>query len=691
MNSNKQLKYYLLCLPIIALLLSACGVSRQIKRADKKFEIGEYYNAGEIYRSTFKRIKAKDKTTRAYVAFRQGESYRYINNPRAEQAYRNAIRYKYQDSIVYLHYAQVLHYQGKYADAEKQYKIYLESHPDDYVAQGGAFACRQVAEWKKQPSRYRIAPAKEFNQTRTNNFAPMFVGDSDDALMFTSNRTTQDKKLKKNSPITGLPTHSLYSTRKNALGKWEEIEPTEGISTAETGETTESGNEESASEGKNTTPADIGVCCFSQDGKTMYFTYSKPVNGSDQGAKIYQSVRAGGTWGEPQEVKLFPDSTISCGHPALSYGGDTLYFVSDAPGGYGGKDLYFAEYSDGEWVAPTNLGPLLNTSGDELFPTIRKDGTLYFASNGHPGYGGLDIYKAVPQDTTWLLYNMGAPFNTAADDYGITFAGDTENGFFSSNRNTRSGRRTTQTNNDQIYSFTLPEMVFLVKGSVTDNNGEQLSDATLRLVGTDGTNAKVQAKRDGTYQLKLQRGVKYVMLATARGYLNQKQTLSTMDLNDSKTYTQDFTLAPISKPVTMDNIFYEFAKWDLTPASEEGLNALVKLLNDNPNITIELSAHTDRVGNAEANRILSEKRAQSVVTYLINKGIDKERLTPVGYGKQKPVVADKALHQKYAFIPVEQVLDETFIDSLTPEQQDICNQINRRTEFKVLKTTYKLY
>lgn len=680
-------------MPIIAVLLSACGVAAQIKRADKKYDIGEYYAAGEIYRSTFKRIKAKDKPTRAYVAFRQGESYRYINSPRAEMAYRNAIRNKYQDSIVYLRYAQVLHYQGKYADAEKQYRIYLESHPDDYVAQGGAFACRQIAEWNKQHSRYKVELSKDFNQRRTNNFAPAFIGEDADALMFTSNRTDQNKKMKKTSPITGQPTHALYSTRKNAAGKWEEIEPAEGISVTETAEA--EGGEETADNpegGKSAnTPADIGVCCFSQDGKTMYFTYSKPINGSDQGAKIYQSNRASGTWGEPQEVKLFADSTISCGHPALSYSGDTLYFASDAPDGYGGKDLYMAEYSNGEWVAPTNLGPLINTAGNELFPTIRKDGTLYFASDGHPAYGGLDIFKAVRQDTTWLLYNMGAPFNSPADDYAITFAGDTENGFFSSNRGVRKGGRTAKAGYDQIYSFNLPEMVFLVKGNVQDNNGEHLTDATLRLIGNDGTNAKVQVKRDGTYQLKLQRGARYAMLASARGYLNQKQELNTLDLQDSKTYEIDFTLSPISKPVTMNNIFYEFAKWELTPASEEGLKALIKLLNDNPHITIELSAHTDKVGNAADNKVLSEKRAQSVVNYLIANGIAADRLTPVGYGKERPVVADKRLHRQYGFIPVEQVLDEAFINSLSEEQQQICNQINRRTEFKVLKTTYNLY
>ncbi len=687
MNHPKYILYYLL---ILLPLLSGCGVQARIKKADKKFAIGEYYEAGEMYRSAYRKVKAKDKPLRAYVAFQQAESYRYINSPKAANAYKSAIRNRYPDSIVYLHYAQVLHYQGKYKDAQKNYQIYLEAHPNDYVAQGGNFACQKMEEWAKDVSRYRVAPAKDFNARRSSNFAPAFIGDDVDALMFTSNRTTSSKKNTQTSSITGVPVNALYSTRKNAAGQWEEMEKAEGL----TSEGTEDGEEESEESEEGVSmqagkglAADYGVCCFTADGKTMYFTYSKPIKNSDQGAKIYMSNRASGTWGEPQEVKLFEDSTISCGHPSLSAGGDTLYFASDAPGGFGGKDIYFAESTSDGWTQPTNLGSRINTAGDEMYPTIRANGMLYFASNGHPGYGGLDLFRAMQRDTTWVLYNMGAPFCSAGDDFGITFAGDTENGFFSSNR--KVGRSRNQF--DMIYSFTLPEMVITVEGNVQDNNGEKLSDANLRLVGTDGTNAKVQVRRDGTYKIKLNKDVRYVMLATARGYLNQKQELNTLNLKDSKAYTQDFTLASIFKPVAMDDIFYEFAKWDLTPESEKGLNTLIKLLQDNPNITIELSAHTDRVGNAEANKTLSEKRAKSVVDYLIAHGIEKERLTAVGYGKEKPVVADKALHEKHTFIPIDQVLDETFIDSLTPDQQEICNQINRRTEFKVLKTTYKLY
>ncbi len=657
------------------------------------YAIGEYYDAADLYKQSYSRVSSKrEKALKAHVAFRQGECYRILNNKHAASAYKNAIRYNYADSIVYLRYAQVLQYQGKYKEADNQYLIYLQTHPADYVAQAGHYACNSIDEWKKQSSRYKIALSKDFNDKRSSSFAPQFIGTDNNALMFTSNRTlsakNKDKKktIKRPSPVTGAQLFSLYSARKNAAGEWEDIALAEGLYNEESDQQE---SDSTGTSGGSKATAELGVCCFSEDGRTMFFTYSKPVNGQDLGAKIYQSLRAGGEWGEAQEVKLFADSSITVGHPALCPTGDTLYFVSDAPNGMGGKDLYMAELDGEEWVNVQNLGAQINTSGDEMYPTVHPDGTLYFASNGHPGYGGLDLFMA-KRDTTvrdsaaWLVFNMGAPFNSNADDFGITFAGNTQNGFFSSNRKEKKAL-------DRIYEFVLPEMVFLVQGAITDNNGEPVSNATIRLVGDDGTHTRVQARRDGTYKIKLSKDVRYVMLATARGYLNAKEQFNTLNLADSKTQQLDFSLSPVSKPVTMDNIFYEFGKWDLTPASETGLASLVKLLNDNPNITIELSAHTDMKGDSVFNVNLSEKRAQSVCNYLISKGIERERLTPVGYGKQKPVVADKALHDKYPFIPQEQELNEEFILTLTPEQQEICNQINRRTEFKVLRTTYKLY
>lgn len=687
MKNKSNIFIFALC---SLLFLSGCSIQQRIKRADKKFAIGEYYTAGDIYKSCYSQLSAKkQRDLKGYVAYRQGECYRLINNPRAASAYQSALRCKYQlqDSTIYLHMAQVLQYQGKYKDAIKHYDSYLEKHPQDYVAQAGKYACLKVDEWKKEGSRYKISEAKEFNAKRSSNFAPMFIGSQSDALMFASNRQEKSKgstkKLQRPSNVTGQRLFQLYQTRKNAAGEWEDITLAEGLYGENESE------QENDSTGKQGGTAELGVCTFTQDGRTMYFTYSKPINGKDLGAKIYKSERASGEWGEAQEVKLFADSSITVGHPALNATEDTLYFVSDAPGGEGGKDIWMAELDGTEWVNAQPLGKGINTSEDEMFPYVHADGTLYFASNGHPGYGGLDLYKAridttVTDSVVWEVYNLGAPFNGPGDDFGITFAGNTQDGFFSSNRNDKKGI-------DKIYRFWLPEMEFLVEGVITDESGTPLNEAHLRLVGSDGTNSKLNARRDGTYKIKLKREVKYVMLATARGHLNAKEQWNTMGLKDSKTYTVNFALSPISRPVKMDNIFYEFGRWELTQASEEELTKLVKLLNDNPNITIELSAHTDMKGTDEFNNELSQKRAQSCCDYLIQNGIERERLTPVGYGKTKPVVCDKGLNKQYPWIPVEQVLDEAFVSSLPADKQEICNQINRRTEFKVVKTTYKLY
>lgn len=674
---------------VLALLcLSGCSIQQRVKRADKKFAIGEYYNAADLYKQCYSRLNTKtDRELKGYVAFKQGECYRILNNPRAVNCYNNALRCKYQlqDSTLFLNAGLALQYQGKYKDAAKNYELYLQAHPDNYVARAGKYACNKIDEWKKEGSRYKASEAKEFNQKRTGNFAPMFIGDQTDALMFTSNRQekqTGTKKLKRPSNVTGQQLFQLYQTRKNAAGEWGEISLAEGLYGSPE-------SEQQNDSSKQAGTAEIGVCSFTRDGRTMYFTYSKPINGKDLGAKIYRSERASGEWSEPQEVKLFADSSITVGHPALNATADTLYFVSDAPGGEGGKDIWMAELDGDQWVNTQPLGKGINTPADEMFPYVHEDGSLFFASNGHPGYGGLDIFKAYKDttrtDTTiWVLYNMGPTFNGIGDDFGITFAGNSQDGFFSSNRGDKKGF-------DKIYRFWLPEMEFIAEGTVNDELGNPISDAKLRLVGSDGTISKVSARRDGTYKIKLKKDVKYVMLATARGFLNAKQQWNTLDLKDSKTYTMDFALSPVSRPVKMENIFYEFGRWELTKASEEELDKLVKLLNDNPNITIELSAHTDLKGSDELNNELSQKRAQSCCDYLIAHGIEKERLTPVGYGESKPVIADKTLNQKYPWIPVEQTLDEAFIMSLPADKQEICHQINRRTEFKVIKTTYNLY
>jgi peptidoglycan-associated lipoprotein len=369
-------------------------------------------------------------------------------------------------------------------------------------------------------------------------------------------------------------------------------------------------------------------------------------------------------------------------HPAVGADG-YLYFVSDIRGGYGGKDIWRIPIETIGSAFPENLGPEINTPGDEVFPYMRADSVLYFSSDGQPGMGGLDIFKATYVHEKWRVENMKVPVNSMGDDFGITFGGTKESGFFSSNRNDGRGA-------DHIYSFELPRIYVFVEGWVLNRDEEEIEGATVRIVGKDGTNQRIFARADATYFMEVAPGMDYVMMASAPGYLNQKQTLSVPDEKKNETYYVDFSLPSISKPVLIENVFYDFNKATLRPESEASLKEIIAMLEDNPNVTIELSAHTDRIGSDAYNENLSRRRAQSVVDYLIRGGIAQDRLAAKGYGKSTPQTVTKNMAGKYDFLPEGQILDPTFIDTLEPVQQAIADQINRRTEFQVLSTNYKL-
>ncbi len=650
----------LLCL---VLLLTGCSTAARLKKADRKYENGEYYAASELYRKSNGKISgSKQRNLKATINFRLAECYYCTNNhSKAVRSYTNAIRYRYNDSIVYLHLAKSQLTIGKLADAKKNFEIYLESYPDCVEAQEGIKSVDNAKELASMFTRYQVSEATEFNSRKNSDFSPMFMGTDAESIVFTSNRTKSKNKTVKN-PITGVANNDIYTARKNNSGKWEEVELVEGAVNSD---------------------EDEGVVSFSSDGKTMYFTRCL---GDTPAGQIYQSSRSGGEWTEPTLIQLFADTTVTVGHPAISPDGSKLYFVSDADGGLGGKDIWVAINEGGKWIVLENLGANVNTSGNEMFPYVRQDGALFFSSDGREGFGGLDIYMAV-QDSAgvWQVENMYTPINSAGDDFGITFSADNSMGYFSSSRGQRKPI-------DKIYRFELPALVYAIEGTAYDDKGEALGETTIRLVGDNGDNVKMRTKKDGTYRVNLSLNTKYVMLASHRGYLNASHQFDTHGLVDSKLFENDFVLTSLSRPVKMDNIFYEFGKWTLTADSEAGLQGLVKILKDNPNIAIELSAHTDMVGNEANNRELSQKRAQSVVDYLIKAGIDKGRLTPVGYGESKPVVVSEELAEQYKlFLKKGDVLSPEFIETLTAEQQEICNQINRRTEFKVTKTTYNLY
>ena len=424
---------------------------------------------------------------------------------------------------------------------------------------------------------------------------------------------------------------------------------------------------------------------YSPDQHTMYLTQCTSDPSYPRYAQIVTSARANAAWGKPSELKITGDTLSSYAHPAVSPDGMWLYFVSDMPGGMGGMDIWRARITPAGLGGVENLGAPINTPGNEMFPTFRPNGDLYFSSDGHPGMGGLDIFIAsVGKDGKYHLEHPGYPLNSQGDDFGMTFEGVHNRGYFSSSRNDGRGW-------DHIYSFENPEIIQSVKGWVYEQDGYELPSALVYLVGSDGTNEKLSVKGDGSFEKVLKPGTDYIFLATCKGFLNHKEELSIGHPDDSNEHVLQFPLASITAPVLIDNIFYDFDKATLRPESQASLDELVKLLNENPNVTIELSSHCDYKGSAEYNKLLSQRRAESVVEYLTNKGISRDRLSPVGYGKEKPKTIRKKLTEKYNWLKENDVLTEEFIKKLDKDKQDICNQLNRRTEFIVLRTTYGMF
>lgn len=661
----RQLTPYLFLL-LVASFLYSCK-SAKLSDAEEKQRIGEYFEAAAIYRKVYTKTPPAKRDLRGYIAFRMAECNRLINNtPRATSAYMNALRYKYPDSIVNLRLGQMYQKSGRYGEAIKYYNDYLLAEPGSVLAFNGVAGCEEAVKWKQAPTRYTVRRMEKFN-SRRSEFSPMLYGEKYDQLYFASSRTPKGAgkdKEETNSAITGQRNNDFFLVKQDETGAWQA--PVE-------------------LEDEVNTEFDEGTPSFSKDGNTMYYTYCAQDPEGPRTSEIYVSSRSSAKWGKGTRANIVKDSVTALGHPSISPDGKYLYFVSDAVGGYGGKDLFRARVMGNDFGPRENLGPDINTPGDEMFPYVRDSVTLYFASDGHPGMGGLDLFKATLDSTgKWNVENMKAPINSAGDDFGITFAGDKESGFFSSNRNDARGY-------DHLYSFELPVITIFIEGIVSDVDENPIEDATVRIVGRDGLNEKVLAKKDGKYKVELERDIRYVMMASARGYLNQNFELKTGPEEKNETYIVDFFLSPISKPVVIENIFYDFDKATLRPESKKALDEMIKMLNDNPNVTIELGAHTDRKGSEQYNERLAQRRAQSVVDYLIAGGIAQDRLEAKGYGESVPKTINKKMAKNYDFLNEGDVLTEEFIEKLTPEQQEIADQINRRTEFKVLRTNYNLF
>ena len=649
---------------MILWLVTSCGADRNLHRGEKYLALGEYYDAANEFRQAYQKTPGKERTKRGQIARKMAMCYdKSLQSARALAAWRNAIRYQQADTADRLAFAQTLMKNGNYREAEEQFQLVLDSLPNDKLARDGLFAARKAPDIKQLGSRYTVKRMEVFNSRRAD-YCPMLFGDEFDQLYFTSTRNeAQGDEL---SGITGTKQGDIFYSQKDDKGKWSKPEDVSG--------------------GVNTA-YDEGACCFSVDGREMYLTQCVTDPSYPRYAQIVKSNRSDAVWSKATEVKLTGDTLSSYAHPAISPDGEWLYFSSDMPGGKGGLDIWRVRITPAGYGGVENLGEPINTAGDEAFPTFRPNGDLYFSSNGHPGLGGLDIFIAkVGKDGRYHLSHPGYPLNSQGDDFGMTFEGPYNRGFFSSNRGDARGW-------DHIYSFVNPEIMQTVKGWVYEMDGYELPAAQVYVVGDDGTNEKMSVHSDGSFTKVLDPGVSYLFLATCKGYLNhQEQVKALVNPKESRDTTLQFALANISAPTLIDNIFYDFDKATLRDSSKTALDKLVALLKENPHVTIELSAHCDYKGSAEYNKRLSQRRAEAVVAYLIAHGIAADRLTPVGYGKERPKKIKKKMTEKYKWLKEGNVLTEDFIKALKDKKkEEICNQFNRRTEFSVLRTTYGLF
>jgi peptidoglycan-associated lipoprotein len=657
-KATKRIQYLLFYLLLGC--LSSCGVKYHFKKALTSFQIGEYYKSISALRKV--NMKTSDRQKKALIQFKIAEAYYKIGQYRSAESYfKSALIHNPGDNIIWLHYAEVLRANGKYEEAITNYSAYLAVVPNDPMALNGIESSKKTTEWINAPTRYKIENLKAIN-SYYNDFSASYAGVHDNEIYFTSSRKGATGKLK--SAITGEYSADLflstYNLQKQRWNKPQLIDDQKIIDTFD----------------------EEGAVSFNKAGDEMYFTRCIYKKSDQESSEIFSSKQLLGIWGEPKKIKVSADS-LMLAHPSISADGKTLYFVSDRKGGYGGKDIWYAtKLKENSWGKPINAGPEINTSGDEMFPYIREDGTLYFSSNAHVGMGGLDLFSAKKDaQNKWIVENLKSPLNSTGDDFAISFYPGEERGLFSSNREGSS--------KDDIYTFVLPPKVYEIEGDVfSKENGSRINDATVKLIGTDGTMLKVKAE-NGKFKFKLKPEVEYIIAGYRKGFLNAKTTASTIGLEEGKQFQVRLDLNPADLPISIDNIQYAFGKTDLLPESKSSLDSLTSLLTLNPTIVIELMSHSDCRGDDAVNSEISQKRAQSVVAYLIAKGIQPGRLVAKGYGESSPKKVTKKLAKSNPFLKTGITLTCAFIETLSDEKQrEICHQINRRTEFRVLSSDY---
>ncbi len=628
-------------------------LQKRIKKADEFYDNGEWIESIRRYKALVRKIKGRG--VKAPIYYKMGNAYYQSYNYKKARTYlKRSIKYDTQNRDAWIKLAECLKVTEKFDEGIALCDDYFDKVGEDSLMQVIKTSFYTAQEWMQVPTRFAVTPVRKFN-SKDNDFSPFVVEkDGFDHIYFSTNR--KGVKGKKQSQITGQRFSDIMVSKMNRQGKWEDLTSLDSLNT----------------------DFDDGTPFVVNSGAQMFYTACLVEKNQKKGCQIYQASKSGKDWMNPERLAIVGDS-ISVGHPCFSPDGNIMYFAARMTGGFGGSDIWYVEKDGGNWSKPKNMGQDINTPYDEMFPFMRADSTLYFASNRIPNMGGLDLFQAkkVKNSYKWTVENMKYPFSSAGNDFGIYYYANEDKGYFTSDRKGSKG--------EDIYFFEKPPLKFNLEGFVKDKETLAVVDsAIITLIGSDGAMfSDTSDVNDGFFEFKLKPNTEYVFVVNKTGYFNGKARFSTDTLYFDHNFEYEILLESYNKTFEIPNIEFEFASKELTALAKHSLDSVTQVLIDNPNIVVELAAHTDMVGTDESNMKLSRERADAVKKYLVENGILDGRLTTIGYGESRPVEIVKN-HPTHTWLKRGDVLNPQYIESLTDEQKEIANQLNRRTELRVI-------
>ena len=665
------------------LFCMACSPQYYVRKGDQLFDKGLYHQSESKYDKAYE--KSDDHVFKSDVALKAGHSFEKINQPKkAARWYKKATRRRDSFPDALTHLTQVEIKNGNFEDAEEAFSIYKDYVPENVRGSEerleGIF--ERIQEWKENPQAYRIFPMDHLN-SRASEFAPLYLSGDTNIIVFTSTR--KGRLGVKQDGVTGDKFSNLYRSdytnevKRNVKNKRGRVIDSKTLIKDEF----EWQRPVSLGDSVNSILND-GAACIDLETNVLYFTSSRKVDGKDRGTKIYSIAMQGDDWGELNKIDIVADS-LSVGHPSISADGETLYFASDMAGGYGGNDIWMVKSEGGQWGSPVNMGADINTDKEEIFPYIRDNGMLYFASDRLDGMGGLDLYVAKARADVWDVANMKYPMNSEADDFSIVFQSGENKGLFASSR---------IKGNDDIFSFEKMEvdslLIEIAEGRISFDEGLAGKNIRIKMESDKGERSNIKLGENGEFKLPIRANTKYTITVSGEDFLTEKKIIEAGNVDEELDINLNFELKGVGVPIRLKNVLFGFNEWVLTDEAKNALNDIVKTMKEHDDIIIELSSHTDYVGSKTVNDSVSNLRAQVCVEYLVEKGVDGSRLKALSFGEDKPWVVKQEGQDKYPFLKVGDVLSKAFIYKLKDEKQkEVAMQMNRRTEIKIERINKK--